>query len=106
MSAPPLPTRYSTSISGSRLRIFAKSTRRPALLLYEPAAPDEPTRQNSEPLVRSPSRFSPCSSVSGAASTRSYELGSITESPADLTCSRTASRRACIAATPVDFCIA
>ena len=48
---------YSISISGSWLRIFAKSTRRPALLLYEPAAPDAPTRQKSEPLARSPSRY-------------------------------------------------
>lgn len=54
---------YSISTSGSELRSLAASTRRPALLLNEPAAPSTPDSQKSAPratppLPVSPSRFS------------------------------------------------
>ena len=72
LTAPPpgqLSTPYSTSIRGSRLRSLAKRTRRPALLLNEPAAPWTPANQKSEPCTGLPSRLSPSSSVNGLSST-------------------------------------
>ena len=60
---------YSTSIGDSKLRSLAKRTRRPALLLNEPAAPWTPANQKSEPCTRLPSRLSPWSSVNGLSST-------------------------------------
>ena len=60
---------YSTVRSGNSVLILPKSTRRPALLLYVPAAPSAPASQKSEPETTLPSRFSPWSFCSGSDST-------------------------------------
>lgn len=55
-------TTYSTSMAGSAPRSFAVSTRRPALLEYDPAAPSPPASQKSAPRTTSPLLVSPSSS--------------------------------------------
>src|SRR5262249_44423815 len=81
---------HSTSMSGSLDFILPPSTRRPALLLNEPAAPSVPAFQKSAPSAGSPLAVSPWRSSSTPASGSTYESGSITDLPLDFTYSMVA----------------